>query len=41
MSKQNGVKNELGDKENPSQTRSSTTVGKEETRSRQRGESAR
>jgi hypothetical protein len=38
MSKQNGVKNERGDKENPSQTRASTTIGKEETRSKQRGE---
>ncbi|CAJ1002754.1 hypothetical protein QO009_001322 [Brevibacillus aydinogluensis] len=38
MSKHNGVKNEQGDKENPSQTRSSTTIGKEETRSKQRGE---
>ncbi|GED24725.1 hypothetical protein BAG01nite_08270 [Brevibacillus agri] len=38
MSKHNGVKNEMGKKENPSQTRSSTTVGKEETRSKQRGE---
>lgn len=38
MSKKNGVKNEMGNKENPSQTRSSTTVGKEETRSKQHGE---
>lgn len=38
MSKKNGVKNEMGGKENPSQTRSSTTVGKEATRSKQRGE---
>lgn len=38
MSKQNGVKNEQGGKVNPSQTRSSTTVGKEATRSKQRGE---
>jgi hypothetical protein len=38
LSRQNGVKNEQGGKENPSQTRGSTTVGKEETRSKQRGE---
>lgn len=38
MSKKNGVKNEMGKKENPSQTRRSTTVGKEATRSKQRGE---
>lgn len=38
MSKHNGVKNEMSKKENPSQTRSSTIVGKEETRSKQRGE---
>jgi hypothetical protein len=38
MSKQNGVKNERGGKENPSQTRASTTLSKEETRSKQRGE---
>jgi hypothetical protein len=38
MSKKNGVKNEMGGKENPSQTRSSTTVGKEATQSKQRGE---
>jgi len=38
MSKQNGVKNEQGGKENPSQTRASTTVSKETMRSKQRGE---
>jgi|UPI000303BF7E hypothetical protein len=30
MSKHNGVKNEQGRKENPSQTRASTTLSKEE-----------
>lgn len=38
MSKKNGVKNEMGNKENPSQTRASNTLSKEETRSKQRGE---
>jgi hypothetical protein len=38
LSKQNGVKNEMGQKENPSQTRASNTISKEETRSKQRGE---
>ena len=38
MSKHNGVKDEQGNKENPSQTRASTTVEKEATRSKQRGE---
>ncbi|CAM5791399.1 hypothetical protein I532_05835 [Brevibacillus borstelensis AK1] len=38
MSKKNGVKNEMGNKENPSQTRASNTISKEETRSKQRGE---
>ncbi|MDR7313877.1 hypothetical protein J2X83_000111 [Brevibacillus nitrificans] len=38
MSKKNGVKNEMGNKENPSQTRSSNTLGKEQTQSKQRGE---
>lgn len=38
MSKQNGVKNEMGKKENPSQTRRSNTISKEQTRSKQRGE---
>lgn len=38
MSKQNGVKNEMGKKENPSQTRTSNTISKEQTRSKQRGE---
>jgi len=38
LSKQNGVKNEMGRKENPPQTRASTTIGKEETRSKQQGE---
>ncbi|WP_176560170.1 hypothetical protein [Brevibacillus dissolubilis] len=30
MSKQNGVKNEMGREENPSQTRASTTLSKED-----------
>ncbi|MET3288887.1 UNVERIFIED_CONTAM: hypothetical protein ABID98_001457 [Brevibacillus sp. OAP136] len=38
MSKQNGVKNEMGKKENPSQTRASNTLSKEETKSKQQGE---
>ncbi len=38
LSKQNGVKNEMGKKENPSQTRASNTISKEDTRSKQRGE---
>jgi hypothetical protein len=38
LSKQNGIKNEQGGKENPPQTRASTTLSKEETRSKQRGE---
>jgi hypothetical protein len=38
LSKQNGVKNEMGYKENPPQTRASNTISKEETRSKQQGE---
>jgi len=38
MSKHNGVKNEQSKKDNPSQTRASTTVGRSERVARTEGE---